>query len=266
MDIIVCVKHVPDTAEAEITIREDKKDIKKEGLAFGINEWDDYAVEEAVLTKEKFGGTVTAITIGDKEAEATLRRCLAKGADRAIRLEDKAFEGSDAYAIARIISAAIKSQNLKYDMILTGVQASDDGYAQVGQSIAEFLGIPHAALVTNIELKDKRAVVKRELEGGLEECLEIDLPAVFTIQTGINEPRYVSIMGIRKARSKPLDVLSLKDIGLKEEEVGERGSMTRLEELYIPPVEKMAEILEGDPDETAGKLAEILDKKGLIPK
>lgn len=266
MDIIVCVKHVPETAEAEVQVAGDKKSIKTDGLVFAINEWDEYALEEAILTKEKLGGTVTAITIGPKEAEETLRRCLAKGADNAIRLEDPSFEGSDAYATAKILAKTVKEQNLKYDFILTGAQASDDGQAQVGVMLAEILGIPHAALVVGIELEEGKARVKRELEGGLLELLNINLPAVFTIQTGINEPRYVSIMGIRKARKKPLNVLSAKDIGISAEEVGKTGSLTTLDELYIPPVEKLAELFEGSPDETASKLAAVLDEKGLIPK
>ncbi|MHC1635246.1 MAG: electron transfer flavoprotein subunit beta/FixA family protein [Candidatus Methanospirareceae archaeon] len=264
MDMIVCVKHVPETAEAEVQVTPDGKGIKTEGLVFSINEWDEYALEEAILTKERIGGTVTAITIGPKEAEETLRRCLAKGADTAIRIEDPSFEGSDAYATAKILASVIKG--LKYDVIFTGAQAGDDGQAQVGVMLAEILGIPHAALVVNIELKDGKARVKRELEGGLLEIVDINLPAVFTIQTGINEPRYVSIMGIRKARKKEIKVLNAKDIGINPEEVGEKGSLTTLEKLYIPPVEKMAEIFTGSPDETASKLAAILDEKGLIPK
>lgn len=262
----MCVKHVPETAEAEVQVAGDGKSIKKEGLVFSINEWDEYAIEEAILTKEKLGGTVTPITVGGKETEETLRRCLAKGADAAIRLEDDAFEGSDAFAIAKILSSVIKNTGLKYDLILTGAQADDDGQAQVGVILAELLGLPHAALVTKVELQDGKARVNRELEGGLLEILDINLPAVFTIQTGINEPRYVSIMGIRKARKKEIKVMNAQDIGLSDEEVGDKGSLTTLEKLYIPPVEKMAEIITGAPDESAAKLADILDGKGLIPK
>lgn len=261
MDIIVCVKHVPETAEADIIIKNGKS-IKTEDLVFSINEWDEYAIEEAILIKEKLGGTVTVVTVGPKESEETLRRCLAKGADRAIRLDDEVFRGSDGYAIAKILYGFVK--DAKFDLVLTGAQASDDGYAQVGVTLAELLGIPHAALVTKIELGNGKARVNRELEGGLEEVIDIDLPAVFTIQTGINEPRYVSIMGIRRARKKELKVLRLKDIAISEEEVGDKGSRTFLEKLYITTMEKKAEILEGSPDETAGKLANILDRRGLI--
>jgi len=262
MDIIVCVKHVPETAEAEIAIDSSGKGIKTEDLVFDINEWDDYAIEEAVLMKEKVGGSVTVVTVGPEEADRTLRKCLAKGADRAIRLTDKAFEGSDAYATAKILHKAIK--DLPFDLVLTGTQAGDDGYAQVGVILAELLGVPHATMVKKIELKEGLARVNRELEGGLEQVMEVKLPALLAVQTGINEPRYVSIMGIRKARTKELKVLGLGDLGLKEEEVGESGSWIIVEEMFIPSVEKEAEILTGGLDEIAAKIVDTLRAKGLV--
>jgi len=262
MDIIVCVKHVPETAEADIRIDSTGKSIEKTGLVFDINEWDDYAVEEAVRIKEKLGGTVTVITVGSEDADSTLRKCLARGADKAIRVTDPKLEGSDGYAIAKVLSKVIK--DLPHDLILTGAQAGDDGYAVVGPALAQLLGIPHATLVKKIEFKNGTAVVNRELEGGLEEIVEVKLPAVLTIQTGINEPRYVSIMGIRKAMKKEIKVLSLADIGLSENEVGEAGSWIRIEKMYIPPVEKQAEFVKGSPDEVAAKIAELLKARGLV--
>ena len=262
MDIIVCVKHVPETAEAELKIDATGRGIEKAGLVFDINEWDDYALEEAVRIKEKFGGTVTAITVGAEDSESTLRKCLARGADKAIRLTDPKFGGSDAYATAKILYSVIK--NMHFDLILTGAQAGDDGSAVVGPVLAELLGIPHVTMVKKIELGEGKAFVNRELEGGLEERLEIKLPALFAVQTGINEPRYVSIMGIRKAMQKEVKVMGLADIGLSENEVGEAGSWLRIEKLYVPPVEKQAEFLTGSPDEIAAKIVEILKSRGLI--
>jgi len=262
MDIIVCVKHVPETAEADIKIASTGKTIEKTGLVFDINEWDDYAVEEAVRIKEKFGGTVTVITVGSEDADSTLRKCLARGADKAIRLTDPKFEGSDGYVIAKILHKAIK--DLPFDLIFTGAQAGDDGYAMVGPILAEFLGIPHATMVKKIELRNGIARVNRELEGGLEEIVEVKLPAVLTIQTGINEPRYVSIMGIRKAMKKEIKVLGLAELGLNENEVGEAGSWIKIEKMYVPPVEKQAEFLKGTPEEIASKIAEILKARGLV--
>ncbi len=262
LDIIVCVKHVPETAEAELKIDATGKGIEKAGLVFDINEWDDYALEEAVRIKEKFGGTVTAITVGPEDSDSTLRKCLARGADKAIRLTDPKFEGSDAYVTAKILYSVIK--NMHFDLILTGVQASDDGSAVVGPVLAELLKIPHATMVKKIELAEGRAVINRELEGGLEERLEIKLPALFTVQTGINEPRYVSIMGIRRAMQKEIKVMGLADVGLSENEVGEAGSWLVIEKLYVPPVEKQAEFLKGSPEEVASKIVEILKSRGLI--
>ena len=262
MDIIVCVKHVPETAEADIKIDSGGKAIEKSGLVFDINEWDDYALEEAVQIKEKFGGTVTAITVGSEDADSTLRKCLARGADNAIRLTDPKFEGSDSFAIAKILHKAIK--DLPFNIVFTGALAGDDGYTAVGPILAELLGVPHATMIKKIELSGDIAKVNRELEGGLEEVVEIKLPAVLSIQTGINEPRYVSIMGIRKAMQKETKILGLADIGLSENEVGEAGSWITIEKIYAPPVEKQAEFLKGSAEDIATKITEILKARGLV--
>ncbi len=262
MDVIVCVKHVPETAEAELKIDASGKAVEKTGLVYDINEWDDYALEEAVRIREKQGGSVTAITIGPDDSDSTLRKCLARGADKAIRLADPKFEGSDGYAIAKILHSVIKT--MQYDLVLTGMQAGDDGSAMVGPILAQLLGIPHATMVKKLELGTGTAKANRELEGGLEEQVEVKLPALFSVQTGINEPRYVSIMGIRKAMQKEIKIMSLADTGLSENDVGLAGSWLKIEKLYVPPVEKQAEFLKGTPDEMAAKIAEILKAKGLI--
>lgn len=263
MEIIVCIKRVPETAEADLVIDKAGRDIEKGGLVFDINEWDNYAVEEAILLKEKYGGTVTAVSMGPEEANETLRRALAMGVDQAIRLTDPRFTGSDGYAIAKILSQVIKP--LSYDLILTGVQTEDDGYGQVGPTLAQILGIRHAAVVNRIgDIESGRARVHRELEGGLEEVLDIQLPAVLTIQTGINEPRYVSIMGIRKAAQKEIKVLALQDLGMEPQEVGEDGSLTVVERVSFPPVGEGAQILEGTMDEISDKVITILKEKGGV--
>ena len=262
MDIIVCVKHVAETAEADIKINPEGKGVEESGLVFDINEWDDYALEEAVQIKEKLGGSVTAITVGSEAADSTLRKCLARGADNAIRLSDPKFENSDSYAIAKILSKSIK--DLNFDLILTGAQAGDDGFAALGPILAYILGIPHATMVKKIEFNNEIVKFNRELEGGLEEIGEMKLPALLTIQTGINEPRYVSIMGIRKAMQKETKILGLGDLGLTEEEVGESGSWVNIQKMYVPPVEKQAEFLEGSPEEIAAKVSEIIKSRGLV--
>jgi electron transfer flavoprotein beta subunit len=262
LDIIVCVKHVPETADAELKINANSKTIEKTGLVFDINEWDNYAVEEAMRIKEKFGGTVTVITVGTEDSDHTLRKCLARGADNAIRLTDQRFEGSDGYAVAKILHSIIR--NLHYDLILTGSQAGDDGYSMVGPTLAEMLRIPHVTLVKKIELEAGTARVHRELEGGLEEIVEVKLPALFAVQTGINEPRYVSITSIRKVMQEEVKVMSLADTGLSENEVGEAGSWLKIERLYVPPVEKQIEFLRGDPGDVATKIIGVLKSRGLI--
>jgi electron transfer flavoprotein beta subunit len=262
MDIIVCIKRVPETAESDIKINPSGKDIIHEGLVFTINEADNYALEEALLIKEKMGGTVTLITMGQKESDDTIRMGLAKGADTAIRLDDPAFAESDGIATAKILAAAI--HKLKFDLILTGCIASDNGFSQIGPALAENLSIPHAAMVTEMKMAEKKVKASRELEGGLLEVLEIDLPAVLTIQTGINEPRYASIMGIAKASKKEIALQAIGDLGLNENEVGQKGSKTAIQSLTLPVQDKMAEIIPGTPEEATEKLSGILKERGLV--
>jgi len=262
MNVIVCIKRVPEVTEVDLQPAPTGKGIKEEGLVFALNDWDNYALEEAVRIKEKHGGKVTAITAGSDEAEQVLRRALALGADDAIRITDPATEGSDAFATAKILAAAIKG--MPYDIILTGVQAGDDGCAQVGVSLAELLGIPHATLVMALEIDGQKAAVRRELEGGMGEALEVGLPALFTIQSGINEPRYVSIMGIRKVAQKEIRVANIAGLGLSHQEVGEAGAMVAIERLFLPPTGEGAELIRGTPDEVAARVESIFEKGGAI--
>jgi electron transfer flavoprotein beta subunit len=262
MDVIVCIKRVPEVAEVDLQVDPRGKGIKGEGLVFSLNDWDNYAIEEAVRIKEKHGGKVTAITVGPGESEEVLRRALALGADEAVRVTDPRAEGSDAYAIAKILAAVIK--DIPYDIILTGVQADDNGYAQAGATLAELLGIPHATLVTAMEIGEKRAKVHRELEAGMEEILDVATPALFTIQSGINEPRYVSIMGIRKVAKKEIMVLDLSAAGFSPEDVGGGGSMILIERIFPTPVGEGVEILTGSPDAVAAKVADIFEKGGVV--
>jgi electron transfer flavoprotein beta subunit len=264
VETVVCVKHVPETAEADLVIRGDGRGIEEKNLTFDINEADNYALEEALLWKEKYGGSITVITVGPEDANMTVRMCIAKGADRAIRLDDARFAGSDSYAVAKILHAALK--NMEFDVVLTGIQASDDGRGQVGPILAQMLGLPHAAYVieTDVIEESKLVRVHRELEGGLHEVVEIELPAVLTIQTGINEPRYASILGIRKATKKEIDLSGLEALGLEEDAVGEAGSKIRLEKLFLPPVGERAQILTGTPQETSAQLLGLLKDKGVI--
>jgi electron transfer flavoprotein beta subunit len=257
VDIIACIKRVPQTAEADVKIDSSGKDIMKDRLQFDMNESDTYALEEAILLKEKFSGTLTVISVGTADAEDTLRIALAKGADNAIRIKAEDFDELDGYKTAQLLKAVIK--DLKHDVIFTGCIATDDYYSQVGVTLAELLGMPHASLVTKIEIADKTVHAYRELEGGLLEHLAMTLPALFTIQTGINEPRYASLIAIRRAAKKEIQVKGKDEISMED-----IASMSTLEELFVPPVGKRAEILSGTLDEIGSRVQGIVKEKGLL--
>ena len=262
MEILVCVKRVPDTAENEIEVKKDGSDIERGDLVYSVNEWDNYAVEEAIQIRDNVGGSVTVITVGDDESEEVLRREMAMGADKGILLSDDAFEGSDGKGIAAILKAEIEKG--KYDLILTGAQA-DDGAAQVGGMLAAMLDLPYASLVNTLEvLDDKKLKVGREIEGGNVEMNEIDLPCVLSIQTGINEPRYVGIRGIRKVASVEIPVRSASDLGIAADSVGAAAAGVKRVDYFVPELGEGAEMLEGSTEEIAEKLIELLKAKGGI--
>jgi electron transfer flavoprotein beta subunit len=262
MEILVCVKRVPDTAENEIVVNSKGTDIERGDLVYSVNEWDNYAVEEAIQIRDNVGGSVTVVTVGDADAEEILRREMAMGADKGVLLSDDAFNGSDGKGIAAILKAEIAKG--KYDLILTGAQA-DDGAAQVGGMLAAMLDMPYASLVNKIEIvSDKVIKVGREIEGGNQEMSEIDLPCVLSIQTGINEPRYVGIRGIRKVASIEIPVHGSADLGLAAGSVGAAGAKVKRVDYFVPLMGEGAIMLEGSSDEIAGKLIELLKSKGGI--
>ena len=262
MDILVCVKRVPDTAENEIEVNSDGTDIERDDLVYSVNEWDNYAVEEALQIRDKVGGSVTVISVGDEESEEVLRREMAMGADGGLLLSDDAFEGSDGRGVAAILKAAAEKGD--YDLILTGAMA-DDGAAQVGGMLAAMLDRPFASLVNHIEVIDeKKLKVGREIEGGNQEMNEIDLPCVLSIQTGINEPRYVGIRGIRKVASLDIPVQGAGDLGIDPSTVGAAGAKVKRLEYFVPDLGEGAEILEGSTEEIIEKLIEILKAQGGI--
>ncbi|HAR33369.1 MAG TPA: electron transfer flavoprotein subunit beta, partial [Desulfobacter sp.] len=186
MEILVCIKRVPDTSENEITLNSAGNDIERDDLVYSVNEWDNYAVEEAIQIVDRVGGSVTVVTVGDDESEEVLRREMAMGANNGLLLSDDAFLETDGRGVATILKGAVEKGN--YDLILTGAQA-DDGAGQVGGMLAAMLDYPFASVVNKIETgDDKRLKIGREIEGGNQEISEIDLPCVLSIQTGINEP------------------------------------------------------------------------------
>ncbi len=257
MNIIVCIKRVPMTQEVDLEIDELEKDVQKNALAFVVNDWDNYAIEEAVLLQEKYGGTVTAVTIGTEEDEEVLRRALAMGADKAIRI-DPGDLGLDGFVTSRILAEVVKGR--EYDLVLTGLQADDYNCGMVGMMLAEHLGIAHAAAVTGIEPDGNEATIRVELEGGMDGVSKIRFPALMSVQTGINEPRYVSIMGIRKAGKKELNVIEVGDLGLSEDDLTQR---TTVEKAFLPPETEGAEIIEGDPSTVAEKIIRVLAESGV---
>lgn len=247
MKIIVLAKHAPDP-QSEIGIASDGKSLSLSTAVFDINDWDRYAVEEAIRIKEKMGGEVVVVGVG-KNCDDTLRKCLAMGADRAIKIP---FDGGvDAYQIAEVIAEAIKNE--KFDMIFAGLMSQDMNNALVGTLLAGMLNLPFATAVTEIEIKDKTVRVKREIEGGYKEEAELTMPCLLTIQSGINEPRYVSVMGIKKAKTKEM----------KEVNVAPKSKKVEVLKMYLPPVKK-AEMITGDPDQIASKVIAILKERGLI--
>jgi len=262
MEILVCVKRVPDTSENEIEVNRDGTDIERDDLVYSVNEWDNYAVEEAIQIRDKVGGSVTVVSVGDEEAEEVVRREMAMGADKGILLSDDTFEGSDGKGVASIIKAEVEKGN--YDLIMTGAQA-DEGAGQVGGMLAAMLDWPYASLVNLIEIvDDKKIKVGREIAGGNQEMYEIDLPCVLSIQTGINEPRYVGIRGIRKVASMEIPVHGTSELGIDPESVGESGAKVKRLDYFMPELGEGAEILEGSTDEIIDKLIELLKAKGGI--
>jgi electron transfer flavoprotein beta subunit len=258
MKILVAVKQVA-ALDEDFEIRDDGRDIDPDFLIRDLNEWDDFSLEEAVKIKEASAEPVEviAVTVGTDEADESLRKCLAKGADRAIRVWDAAIEGSDSIAVARVLAAVAKREAPQ--LLFAGVQSSDQSFASTGIATAALLGWPHAAVVCNLNYAPgaKTAVFRRELEGGLLHEVEIQCPAVLTIQLGINTPRYASLRSIKQAAAKPIEQLSLADVGLTEAEVGETGSASRVRRMYVPDKAR-AQLIEGDVAQQAARLAEII--------
>jgi electron transfer flavoprotein beta subunit len=258
MKILVAVKQVA-ALDEDFEIREDGRDVNADFLIRDLNEWDDFSLEEAVKIKEAASQPVEviAVSVAPEEADEALRKCLAKGADRAIRVWDDGLEGSDPIAIARVLAAVAKRESP--DLVFAGVQSSDQAFASTGIATAAFLEWPHAAVVSSLDYTPgaKKAVFRRELEGGLLHEVEIECPAVLTIQLGINTPRYASLRSIKQAAAKPIEVLSSGDLGLGAGDVGEAGSHSRVRRMYIP-AKGRAQLIEGDAAQKAQRLAQII--------
>jgi electron transfer flavoprotein beta subunit len=251
---------VPDTSENEIELNSAGNDIERDDLVYSINEWDNYAVEEALQIVAKAGGSVTVVTVGGDDDEEILRREMAMGATHGVLISDDAFTGSDGRGIATILKAFVQKGH--YDLILTGVQAEDGG-AQVGGMLAAMLDYPFASLVNSIEvLEGRKLKISREIEGGNREMNEIDLPCVLSIQTGINEPRYVGMRGIRAVASVPVPTYTASDLGVEVGTVGEAAAKVKRVDYFVPALGKGAEILQGSREEIIDKVVELVATKG----
>ena len=259
MEILVCARRVPDTSENEIALNAAGNDIERDDLVYSINEPDNYAVEEALQIRDRVGGNVTVVNVGGEDDEEVLRRELAMGANQAVLVSDEAFAGSDGRGIATALKGFV--QKGKYDLILTGVQA-DDGAAQVGGMLAAMLDYPFASLVNSITVEGGKLKVSREIEGGNKEINEIDLPCVLSIQTGINEPRYVGMKGIRQVASVPIPTLGCSDLGVDPSAVGEAGAKVKRTDYFVPAAGRGAQILEGSREENADKVLQLVAAKG----
>jgi electron transfer flavoprotein beta subunit len=260
VELLVCVKRVPDTSENKIELNGAGNEIKRDDLVFSINEPDNFAVEEALQIVTRVGGSVTVATVGGEDDEEVLRREMAMGANRGVLITDEAFSGSDARGIATILKAFV--QKGQYDLIMTGVQA-DDGGAQIGGMLAALLDYPFASLVNSIEvLEGRKLKISREIEGGSKELSEIDLPCVLSIQTGINEPRYVGMRGIRQVASAPIPTFGALELGIGANTVGEAAAKVKRVDYFVPALGRGAEILHGSREENVAKVLELVAAKG----
>jgi electron transfer flavoprotein beta subunit len=258
MKIVVPVKQVA-ALDDEFELLDDGSGVDPDSLDWELNEWDTFSLEAALELRDAAGdGEVVVVTIGEEEAEEGLLSALAKGADRGVRIWDEALADADALAIARVLAAAVARETP--DLVLCGVQSSDAVNSATGIALAGYLGLPHVAVVKGLELEGSALTVERELEGGLVERLRIGMPALLTIQTGINEPRYATLRAIKQARQKPLEVQTLADVGLDAAEVAiASGSHRR--RLSPPDRGEGADILDGSTAEVAARIVSLVKER-----
>ena len=255
MKIVVCIKQVP-ARDSVLRLDASRAWIQEADLSYEINEPDAYALEEGLQLKEKHGGEVVILCAGPARAAQTIREALAKGADRALHLEDENLGAFDPLSLARLMAAALAAE--KPDLVLTGLQSDDLGYGQTGVILAEVLGLPHATIIMQVEKQDGTIRVKRELEDGWFQHVEMPLPALLTIQSGINKLRYATLMGIKKAKTKEVKRLTAAELGVKPE------AAIRFSRVYLPEKTKHTQILDGSPKEAAAKLVEKLKFEARI--
>ena len=263
MNIIVCLKQVPDT-ESQIKIAPDAKSVIEDDIKWVMNPYDEYGVEEALLLKEKFGGEVTVVGLGPQRVTESIRTALAMGADKGVLINDPALEGSDTLATAKALAAAIKE--LPCDLVFAGQRGVDSDNGLVGAALAEFLGVPQICLAVKVEVAEDGQSLKahRPIEGQTL-VIESSLPALITTQKGLNEPRYASLPGIMKAKKKPLEEKTLADLGLDSSEFGEGAQNLKVQELIPPPQREAGKMVEGEtPEAKAAELARLLHEEAKV--
>ena len=249
MKIIVAMKQVA-SRDSQLKADASGRWVDTSDASFEINEPDAYAIEAALQLKEKNGGEVVALCAGPAGAAQSIREALAKGVDRAIHIEEEGLERADTLGIARLLAKAITGE--KADLVLTGLQSDDLGYGQTGVVVAELLGFPHATIIMSVEVAGSRVRVKRELENGWFQHVDMPMPAVLTIQSGISKLRYATLMGIKKAKTKEIKRTTAPELGVDLEPV------LTLERVHAPERQKQTQILDGTPKEAAAKLVEKL--------
>ncbi|MFH1441131.1 MAG: electron transfer flavoprotein subunit beta/FixA family protein [Candidatus Omnitrophota bacterium] len=260
MNIIVCIKQVPETTE--VRVNPETNTLIREGVKSIINPFDMYAIEEAVRLKEKLGGKIVVITMGPPQAECALREAISLGIDEAVLICDRAYAGSDTWVTSFTLAAAVKELNevsgFKYDLIICGKQASDGDTAQVGPGIATHLDIPQVTYVKKVEeIKDNVIRVERMMEEGFE-IIEVSLPCLFSVVKEINEPRIPSLKGMMKAKSAKVNVWSQKELNLDAQSIGLCGSPTQVVKIFTPAHREGGQILTGETENIAIKLVELL--------
>ncbi len=255
MKIAVCVKQVP-AKDAPLHIAPDGTWIRETDISFEMNEPDSYALEEALRLKETHGGEVVAVSLGPERAKQAIKEALAKGADRGIHIADDKFHQLDPLASARMLAKAIESEQC--DLVLTGLQSDDHGFGQTGVLLAELLGLPHATIIMSIEVQNGSLKLKRELEAGWFQWMELPLPAALSIQSGINKVRYATLKGIMAAKKKEIKTIQHGELGVDAQPT------QKLERIYVPEKTKKTEFLEGQPKEIAAKLIEKLKHEARV--
>jgi len=252
MKIVVCVKQVA-TLGDEVDFTPDGRGVDPDYLEYALNEWDTYATEEALRIREAAGvGEVVVVSVGDAEAEKSMRRCLAMGADRAIRIADDGIPVGDPITTARALAPVVGSESP--DLVFCGVQSSDAVQGATGTALAELLGLPRVAVVKKLEWSPGagKAAAHRELEGGLVDVMEVETPALVTIQTGINEPRYANLRAIKQAEQQEIAVVEPGDLGTPAATV---------RRMFVPPKGDGAEMIGADAAEVAARIKEIVEEK-----